>query len=536
LFILLVILFVGFIRFRLLDMPLERDEGEYAYAGQLILQGVPPYELACNLKLPGTYYAYALGMAVFGQTTSGVHLTVLVVDSLLIIFVFLLGRELFDATAGAAAGASFGLMSVSPAVLGMAGHANFFVLLFALPATLLLARGGEKRTPLILLLSGLLYGTAFLMKQQGVFVGLFGIIAILLFQLRQHPFKEIVAVGRRSLANTGANVAIFAAAFVLPFALICLFFYTLGIFSKFWFWTVTYARIYETALPWSYGASSLSGHLDATFGQSALLWALAVGGAWLGLRRPEFRRQTVFALLFWVFSFLATASGLYFRRHYFILLLPAFALLAGLFATAAQKTLLPKINARLALWTPLGILVLALGWNLACQNEVLFKLSPERTSQIVYPGNPFVEAPKVADYLRAHAPGTARIAVIGSEPEIYFHSRLRSATAFIYTYDLMQPQPYAVTMQQEMEQEIESNQPEYLVYVSYENSWIVRSDSNQGIFDWFDKYTADHYEQVGLVQTTPDLKTECYWDEAAAKISEADIEHLHLTLFRRKGG
>ena len=68
--VLLVLLFVGFIRFRLLDMPLERDEGEYAYAGQLILQGIPPYELAYNMKLPGTYYAYALGMAVFGQTVA----------------------------------------------------------------------------------------------------------------------------------------------------------------------------------------------------------------------------------------------------------------------------------------------------------------------------------------------------------------------------------------------------------------------------------------------------------------------------------
>ena len=33
------------IRIRLLGIPLERDEGEYAYAGQLILQGVPPYKL-----------------------------------------------------------------------------------------------------------------------------------------------------------------------------------------------------------------------------------------------------------------------------------------------------------------------------------------------------------------------------------------------------------------------------------------------------------------------------------------------------------
>ncbi len=33
-------------RIRLLGLPLERDEGEYAYAGQLILQVIPPYELA----------------------------------------------------------------------------------------------------------------------------------------------------------------------------------------------------------------------------------------------------------------------------------------------------------------------------------------------------------------------------------------------------------------------------------------------------------------------------------------------------------
>src|SRR5471032_661246 len=78
------------VRARLLDFPLERDEGEYAYAGQLILQGIPPYQLASNMKLPGTYFAYALGMAIFGQTTTGIHLTLLAVNALTIVFVFLL--------------------------------------------------------------------------------------------------------------------------------------------------------------------------------------------------------------------------------------------------------------------------------------------------------------------------------------------------------------------------------------------------------------------------------------------------------------
>ena len=38
------------IRLRLLGIPLERDEGEYAYAGQLMLQGIPLYKLAYSMN------------------------------------------------------------------------------------------------------------------------------------------------------------------------------------------------------------------------------------------------------------------------------------------------------------------------------------------------------------------------------------------------------------------------------------------------------------------------------------------------------
>src|SRR5882757_5299589 len=131
LFVLAVLLFVGFIRVRLLEMPLERDEGEYAYAGQLILQGVPPYELAYNMKLPGTYFVYAAGMAVFGQTIAGIHLTLIVASSVTIILMFLLGRKLSGVTAGLVTCASYAAMSVSPAVAGMPAHATQFVVLFA---------------------------------------------------------------------------------------------------------------------------------------------------------------------------------------------------------------------------------------------------------------------------------------------------------------------------------------------------------------------------------------------------------------------
>ncbi len=78
--LLLVLVLVSAVRIRLLAMPLERDEGEYAYAGQLILEGVPPYRLVYNMKMPGIYAAYAAIMAVFGQTTAGIHLGLLAVN------------------------------------------------------------------------------------------------------------------------------------------------------------------------------------------------------------------------------------------------------------------------------------------------------------------------------------------------------------------------------------------------------------------------------------------------------------------------
>ena len=88
------LLFTSAVRVRLLDVPLERDEGEYGYAGQLILQGIPPYKLAYNMKPPGTYAAYAVLMAVFGQTTRGIHLGLLLVSAASSLLVMRLGRRL----------------------------------------------------------------------------------------------------------------------------------------------------------------------------------------------------------------------------------------------------------------------------------------------------------------------------------------------------------------------------------------------------------------------------------------------------------
>jgi hypothetical protein len=522
--VLLVLLFVGFIRFRLLDIPLERDEGEYAYAGQLILQGIPPYELAYNMKLPGTYYGYALGMAVFGQTIAGIHLTLIVVNSLTITFVFLLARKLSSATAGLVACASYGILSVSPAVMGLAAHANHFVVLFAVPATWLLWKAGGSNRPALWFFSGLLYGLAFVMKQQGICFCLFG-WAFLLFQAQTGKPLYPVQFVRQAFC--------FGLGMVLPFAGICLLMALAGVFSRFWFWTFTYAGVYVTGESLRAGWELFCAYFQKKLVIYAGFFTLAIAGLLVARRNKDVSRQTGFALGFLFCSFLGTAAGLYFREHYFILSLPALAVVVGLSVCSLQRALSGMaVMKQFSAAVPLPLFAVVLGWNIFYQRQLLLGLPANRVCQIIYRPDPFLEAPALAGYIHDHSAADVRVAVIGSEPEIYFYSQRRSATGYIYTYALMEPQPYAQTMQREMMAEIEASRPEYLVWVGYDNSWNVRPSSDRAVFDWFARYSNEFYDKIGIVNGSAAAGFVLLRDSAVStNLNPAGQE---LVLYRRK--
>src|SRR6478672_1224121 len=261
----LVILLVSTVRLRLREMPLERDEGEYAYSGQLILQGIPPYKLAYNMKFPGIYAAYALVMAIFGQTIVGIHLGLLLVNAATILLIFLLGRRLVNSIAGLAAAMTYAVLSVSPSVLGLAAHAEHFVMLPALGGMLLLLNESDRRNFERLFVSGLLFGTSLLMKQPAVFLVLFGAFYLLYNDLRRkRVWKGIV------LQNLTFDLAA-----IVPFGMACLFLWQAGVFDKFWFWTIDYARQYGSLVPIAYAPQIFLYSAKAVTGDAWGLWVLA---------------------------------------------------------------------------------------------------------------------------------------------------------------------------------------------------------------------------------------------------------------------
>src|SRR5256885_5227767 len=125
----LIVLGAAALRLRLLDVPLDRDEGEYGYFAQLLLQGVPPYAQAYNLKLPGIYGVYAAILAAFGQSPAAIHLGLLVVHAATAVLLLCLAAHLYNSTVAVSAAAVFAVLSLGPRPYGVAAYAEHFVLL-----------------------------------------------------------------------------------------------------------------------------------------------------------------------------------------------------------------------------------------------------------------------------------------------------------------------------------------------------------------------------------------------------------------------
>jgi Dolichyl-phosphate-mannose-protein mannosyltransferase len=492
------------IRFHVRNIPLERDEGEYAYAGQLMLQGIPPYKLAYNMKLPGTYAAYALILAVFGETAAGIHLGMLLVSSIAVLLVFLLGLRLAGPTAGVAAGASYALLSVSPSVLGFCGHATHFVVLMAAAGVLLLLEALDKDRRWLFFGSGVFLGLAFVMKQPGLLFVIFGALYFLHTE-RQHGVEWRKLAGKLGAFLGGA---------ALPFALTCLILWRAGVFGTFWFWTISYASQYATNWGLSDGAHLLVKMFPAIIGPGVWIWIIAGLGITAFVWDEEIRSQAPFVIGFFFFSFLAVCPGLLFREHYFILMLPAVSILAGIAVSSGMKILSQRLQTKTMHYAPAIIFVLALGWCFYRQKDFFLEDNPTATSRRIYGGNPFPEAIPVADYIRQHTSENASIAVLGSEPEIYFYSHRHSATGYIYTYGLMEEQKYALQMQQQMISEVEGARPEALVWVNVQASWLPHDHSEGLLLSWAQKYVHDHYDLTGVADIHA-TQTDYRWGDDA---------------------
>ena len=546
--LILTVLLITSVRIRLRDISLERDEGEYAYAGQLILQGVPPYTAAYNMKLPGTYAAYACIMAIFGQTPAGIHLGLLLVNASSIILVFLIARLLLDEIAGAVAAAVFGFLSTSTSVFGLAGHATHFVTLFALAGVYLLLRVVScsndvsrkaafiHQPSAVLFASGVCLGLSFLMKQHGIFFALFGFGYLLWSKIsprfQAKPLRAAANCGGFGFEPSSADILLFSVGAILPYLATILILALAGALHQFFFWTVSYASKYASGAPIALGSSFLRMTFKAAIGPNIVLWILPLPGLiFMWWERRLSINQRFFLMALFLCSFASFSVGFYFRSHYFITFLPVMALLSGIGISRSVRLLKHDQTIELVLAVALlGLFFIGALAAVIGNGIIWFGMTPNQAARETYLTTIFIESAKVAEIIKTNSAKSDRMLVMGSEPEIYFLSSRRSATGYIYMYPLMEMQPYARKMQEEMIAEVERAQPQYAVYVDDSLSWLAWPESQHNVLDWWQDYVVSNFD---LVQTIP-IKEGTEEDEHDPR-APPPTKPKYLLLYKRKG-
>ena len=494
-----------FVRFRFLGVPLERDEGEYAYvAWQLLLNGTLPYTETISLKLPGIHFVYVIILAIFGETPSSIHLALLFTNIATSFLIFLLGKRFYDASVGIFAGASFLVMTLTPSVHGFWANSEHFVIFFAMGSFLLMMVAFDNEDKRYLFLSGVLLGISVLIKQHAIFFWMFGFFYFMYCKKQTEDFADIFS-----------KAPIFLTGTLTPVILVVFIYYVTGNFHEIWFWTVKYAFEYVSYVRPNEAVGRFVDNFAPILSNNFWILFLSLLGVVSVCWDKTIRSKYAFFFGLLVFSFIAITPGFYFREHYFILLMPSLSMFAGIGASSFLKLSPNRHGLKFSFL--LCALFIILVTPLFTQKNIFFKMSSFDLMRHTYGINPFSESIKLSAYIKEKTNKDDVIAILGSEPQVYYLSKRKSATRFIYMYPLTDEQSYGRVLQAKMIKELENSQPKYILFVNMRSSWMWHKKSSRLLKAWSPGYLEKKYKLCGVVSISWGEKPIYYFNDQAVE-------------------
>lgn len=385
-----------------LDMPLDRDEGEYATLALNWMRGLGlPYRDFLEQKPPLAILAYMAAFFAAGESALSVRLFALLWQLFSAAALFaLLWRRAASARLALLAAALYAMLSASAYTQGLGANTELFVTLPLTAAVAILTYGRGREHWIA---AGLMLGLAGLFKQSALPA------ALLLPLLAAGAWRE--RLERLAWCLAGA---------VAPWTLTLILFSLAGAAGPFWNCVFSYNLAYA-----GQGLKAqLGGLASALAGLSREDWALWAALAAAGF--AAFKGRLPASRLFWIWLLAAglgaAMSGRYYPHYFQVLAAPASAL-AAIWAFSPGRRW-----PRLAL---LGAFALVF-----CAKNAPLWAEPDggARSQRLYGLPNFKNAPATAEALRARTPEGSRLLIWGSEAEIYFLSQRRPATRFLFHY------------------------------------------------------------------------------------------------------
>jgi hypothetical protein len=441
------------VRMPFLNVPLDREEGEYAYIGWRMGLHELPYRDWVDQKPPGIFWVYRLALALSSEPVRGFHLAGALFAAASAGALFLLARRFLGTFWAAAAGVLLGLLSADPTAQGNAANTELLMQLPLLLALLALfgAGTGSGHRRRLMVLCGVLAGVAALFKQSAAFHWIFLVLIYPMFCEKGERRRRTIAFAAWSAVGAAVVWGGVMAYFLLNHA------------GPAFLHSVVLHNLDDIGL---LGPTERLAHFKeavANLCQSqAIIWLFCIAGGANLLGRHQ-RRWFSFLLLWALTSAVGVNISGSFLPHYFQSLLPPLALAAALGAASLE-------NARgwmlAPAWLRRAVLVGALAVLPAvAMFPFLFRYTPAESVRRIYPGDPFAEMPGLGQRLAEVTRPEDRVFVYGSEPELLFYARRASASRYLYLSQLFGPFEDAQEKQLAASLEIAKAQPAAAFYL-----------------------------------------------------------------------
>ncbi|WP_164084930.1 ArnT family glycosyltransferase [Pseudazoarcus pumilus] len=518
------------LRWNLLDVPLDRDEGGFAYIGQIINAGGLPYQDATDHKPPLVFYLYALAQRVFPESATGIHLFGHIYNFITLIVLATLARKITGNYAAAFFTAL--IFAAFSAAASLQGFTTSVALLMLLPislSALSAAYAIEKQKWTYVLLSGFFGALACWLKPVAFF-SIIPLFAWVVWKWEASPrdSSHLHTSHRRALTRI-RTTAIWLSGGMLSSILVLLPFAANGLLSEVWYWTFTHNFAYSQAIDISQNLARVISwirHVLWPKGESIPVLA-ALTGCVLML---SFRiKYSVFVTSFLVGSVVGTIPG-HNYNHYFMQWAPAVSLAAGvaLAILIANRTKFFRfsIGSLAALATLIMPLAMLPGYYVTDPAHVI--------SRKAFGANPFPESEVLAEWLRQNSENDNTVFIYGSEPQILFLSGLRNVSRHIYMYPLLQNFERHEEFQEEAIRDIIKERPTFIVSTNVPTSLLASRSASPRFDRAITRYVQENYRPVGWIPVTniaPEFNSISIMDRNLARRFS---EHTYrILLFKR---
>lgn len=408
----ILILLLVFLALRLpyLRLPLDRDEGGYAYVGWIwsAKLGIP-YVSVFDQKPPLTYVPYAIASRLLGNSFKSVRIVALIYSLILTISFGTLAYQLLD---GKAAFITILLFILYISAIGIEGTNFNTEMLLLMPLVVCFALYSRGK----IFLAAFFGGLAILFKPVAAFP-LFFLGIYDLFRLRS--FKNVLSFG------VGVS---------LPLTLVTWYFYRIGALTKLVTYLFYFNGLYiKSGFTSEYlcGISVMNFGCLISWGLRAPLVILPFIAVGFAIIVKYWRKRSH---IWWIGVILFIGNLLAIKNagskdfpHYFLLLVPGLCLLFGLWFEKANRQ--GKIKKEK------NLLMLLIIWY-GIVEGYLHLSSPKiiQAAQFGSQANWMTDAVQVGGWVKTHMKQQDTLLVWANEPQIYFYTQRLAPGGFMHFY------------------------------------------------------------------------------------------------------